>query len=172
MVKSVLEVVLCVGLTGCNPQWLSTKLVDLPVLTQMALNIAALVSTLSGQQVRAAEAVAIRNISAEATRDLNLQETLYRDYKADPSQNALRPALLQAGHISNAALAARVTAAVNLILTTVNGFNALMPQSRLPRARQAGIPSAKQLKQQRNQQVCTNSGSLQLDDAFAACRIR
>jgi hypothetical protein len=77
------------ALTGCNPQWLSTALADLPVLTQMALNIAALVSTLSGQQVSAAEAVAIRNIWAETTRDLNLLETLYRDYKADPSQNAL-----------------------------------------------------------------------------------
>jgi hypothetical protein len=67
-------------------------LADLPVLTQMALNIAALVSTLSGQQVSAAEAVAIRNIWAETTRDLNLLETLYRDYKADSKSKRARKA--------------------------------------------------------------------------------
>jgi hypothetical protein len=80
------------ALTGCNPQWLSTALADLPVLTQMALNIAALVSTLSGQQVSAAEAVAIRNIWAKTTRDLNLLETLYRDYKADSKSKRARKA--------------------------------------------------------------------------------
>jgi predicted DNA-binding transcriptional regulator YafY len=48
---------------------------DLPVLTQMALNIAALVATLqSGKQLSPAEAAAIQNISAEASRDLNLLE--------------------------------------------------------------------------------------------------
>jgi len=42
-------------------------LADLPVLTQMALNIAALVATLqSGKQLTPAEVQAIRNISAEA----------------------------------------------------------------------------------------------------------
>jgi len=140
---------------------------------------------LSGQQVSGAEAVAIRNISAEATRDLNLLETLSQEYKANPSQDAVEQiqsaindmnrnllALLQAGHISNAILAARVSAAVNLIITTVNGFNALMPQARLPHGRRAAIPSARMLKQQWNQQVCANSGNLQLDDSFAACRIR
>jgi len=84
---------------------------DLPVLTQMALNIAALVATLqSGKQLSPAEAAAIQNISAEASRDLNLLEMLYNQYKANPTAGGLQkiedaiatinsnlPALLQGG---------------------------------------------------------------------------
>ena len=178
MMRSVLAVVLCVSLTGCNPQWLNTALADLPVLTQMALNIATLVSALSGQQVNPAEEAAVRNISTEASRDLNLLESLYREYEADPNRNSLQKiqsvigdmnrnllALLQAAHIGDAALAARISAAVNLILTTVNSFNALMPQAGIPHARLAAVPQAKELKRQWNQQVCAGP-------AFAGCEIR
>ena len=179
MMKSVLAVVLCVSLTGCNPKWLDTALADLPVLTQMALNIATLVSTLqSGQQAGAGEAAAIQNISAEAARDLNLLETLYREYEASPSQNSLQkvqsvigdmnrnlPALVQATHIGDAVLATRISAAVNLILTTVNSFATLMPQAGAPHARLAAVPQAKDLKRQWNQQVCTSA-------ALAGCEIR
>jgi len=166
---SVLAAVLCgtVVLTGCSPQWLSTALADLPVLTQMALNIAALVSTLqAGERMNPAEAAAIQNISAEANRDLNLLQTLYSDYKASPDQsklqgiqNAIRDmnqnlaALLQSAHISDAAVAERIGAAVNLILTTVNSFAALIPQG----ARQAAVPQARELKAQWNQRVCATA---------------
>ena len=37
------------------------------------------------------------------------------------------PTLLQSAHISNALLSARISTAVNLILSTVNNFAALMP---------------------------------------------
>jgi hypothetical protein len=38
--------------TGCSSQWISVAVADLPALTQMALNIATLVSTLqSGKQI-------------------------------------------------------------------------------------------------------------------------
>jgi len=48
MGRIILAVVLSISLiaTGCSAQWISVALADLPVLTQMALNIAALVSTL------------------------------------------------------------------------------------------------------------------------------
>ncbi len=111
------------------------------MLTQMSLNIATLVSTLaSGKQASAADLAVIQNISAQASRDLNLLQTLYGEYKANPSSTTLAkiqnvisdlnqnlPTLLQSAHISNAVLSARVTAAVNLILTTVNSFASLMP---------------------------------------------
>ena len=85
------------------------------LLTQMALNIATLVSTLaSGQQVSAADATVIQNISAQASRDLNLLQNLYADYKANPSKTKLQkiqnvisdlnqnlPPLLQAAHIGD-----------------------------------------------------------------------
>src|SRR5213082_3836072 len=56
MMKAVLAVVLCVSLatTGCTAEWIKVALADLPVLTQMALNIASLVAALeTGKQVSA-----------------------------------------------------------------------------------------------------------------------
>jgi hypothetical protein len=120
MTRIALAFVLSISLiaTGCSAQWISVALADLPVLTQMALNIAALVSTLqSGKQLTPTEAVAIQNISAEASKDLTLLQALYNAYKANPSAAALQkiesmiqetnqelPALLQAAHISDPAL--------------------------------------------------------------------
>jgi len=59
MSRILLAVVLSISLivTGCSAQWISVALADLPVLTQMALNIAALVASLqSGKQLTIAEA--------------------------------------------------------------------------------------------------------------------
>ncbi|PYV51468.1 MAG: hypothetical protein DMG98_25825 [Acidobacteria bacterium] len=56
--KSLLALVLALlsATTGCSPQWINVAVQDLPVLTQMALNIATLVSTLaSGKQASAAD---------------------------------------------------------------------------------------------------------------------
>ncbi len=199
MMKAVLAVVLSMSLlaTGCSAQWISVALADLPVLTQMALNIAALVATLqSGKQLSAADAAAIQNISAEASRDLNLLETLYNQYKASPSADGLQkideaiatintnlPALLQVAHIGDPTLSARITAAVNLILTTVTSFASLIPQptaassserSALQKAAamKIAIPHAKDLKKQWNLQVCGPTGKAALDAAFGVCAVK
>src|SRR6478609_11644469 len=142
--RIMLAVILSISLifTGCSAQWISVALADLPVLTQMALNIAALVASLqSGKQLTIAEALAIQNISAEASKDLTLLQALYNSYKTNPGTDTLQkiesliqatnqnlPALLQAAHISDPALSARITAAVNLILTSVSSFASLIPQ--------------------------------------------
>ena len=185
--RVVLVFVLSIALiaTGCSAQWVSVALADLPVLTQMALNIAALVATLqSGRQLSPAEALAIQNISAEASNDLTLLQSLYNAYKANPSADTLQkiegmiqetnqelPALLQAAHISDPALSVRITAAVNLILTSVSSFASLIPQApstALQSARQnTVIPQPKDLKRQWNQQVCSPSGNAALDDALS-----
>lgn len=185
--RIMLAVVLSISLiaTGCSAQWVSVALADLPVLTQMSLNIAALVATLqSGQQLTPAEAQAIQNISAEASKDLTLLQSLYNAYKTNPSADALQkienmiqqtnqelPALLQAAHINDPALSARITAAVNLILTTVSSFASLIPQgpAAAPKtARQnTAIPTPKDLKRQWNQQVCAPSGNAGLDAALS-----
>ena len=191
--KCVLAVVLMVSLitTGCSAQWLAVALNDLPVLTEMALNIASLVTALqSGQQLNPAEATAIQNISTEASRDLNLLQMLYNEYKANPNALTMQkiqdviitinqnlPALLQAAHIGNAALSSRVTAAVNLILATVNSFAALIPPSASVTSQHISmakitVPNAKELKKQWNQQVCAPTGNAALDAAFAGCPIR
>jgi hypothetical protein len=187
MMRIVLALVLSISLiaTGCSAQWISVALADLPVLTQMALNIAALVATLqSGQQLTPSEALAIQNISVEAGKDLTLLQTLYNAYKAHPSADALQkiesmiqetnqelPALLQAAHISDPALSARITAAVNLILTSVSSFASLIPVAPSTGARTARrnpvIPQPKDLKRQWNQQVCAPSGNAALDAALS-----
>src|SRR5437762_8574199 len=144
MVKAVLAVVLCVSLatTGCTAEWIKVALADLPVLTQMALNIASLVAALeTGKQVSPTEAAAIQNISAEAGKDLNLLQALYDQYKANPDKailakiqrvigdiNQNMPALVQAARITNATLLARVQADVNLTLIAVTSIVSLMPQ--------------------------------------------
>jgi hypothetical protein len=176
--------------TGCSAQWMSVALADLPVLIQMALNISTIVTTLqSGQQISAAEAAAIQNISAQASNDLNLLATLYNEYKTNPSASALQkiqsiiadvdqnlPALLQAAYIGDPVLSTRVAAGVNLILTTVASFAALMPQtSVLPMAQkmahqQATIPKASDLKKQWNQQLCGPTSNSSLDFSTTAAR--
>src|SRR5258707_14966503 len=90
--KALLALVLAIALatTGCSAQWINIALQDLPVLTQMALNIATLASTLSSaKQASAADVAVIQNISAQASRSLNLLQTLYAEYKAGPNANTL-----------------------------------------------------------------------------------
>ena len=192
--KSVLAIVLSISLiaTGCSAQWLSIALADLPALTQMALNLGTIITTLqSGKQISAADAAAIQNISAQASKDLNLLQALYSEYKANPSASALQkiqsviadisqnlPALLQAAHVADPVLSARVAAGVNLILTTVASFAALIPQtSALPAMQrvahsQAALPKAGDLKKQWNQQVCGPTSNSALDFSAAGCAIR
>lgn len=139
----------------------------MPVLLQMSLNIGTLVTTReTGKQLSSAEAAAIQNISKEAGKDLALLQVLCNQYKANPSattiqkiQNAIAdinqnlPVLLQAAHISDPILSTRVTAAVNLILTTVNSFASLIPQPSAPiqaqvTSKKLTIPVAADLKKQ------------------------
>jgi hypothetical protein len=178
--------------TGCNPQWVGVALADLPALTQMAVNIATVVTTLrSGSQISPAEAAAIQNISTESSKDLNLLQALYKEYQANPNATTIQkiqevigeinqnlPALLQAAHISDPVLSARINAGVTLILTTVSTFAALMPQPAGPStARRAAVqkvspPQAADLKKQWNLQVCASTGKAEYDSAFAPCIVK
>ena len=191
--KIILALILSVSLmaTGCNPQWVSVALADLPALTQMALNIATVVTTLrSGSQISSTEAAAIQNISTESSKDLNLLQELYKEYQANPNATTIQkiqevigeinqnlPALLQAAHISDPVLSARINAGVTLILTTVSTFAALMPQPAGPStARRAATkvspPHAADLKKQWNLQVCAPTGKAEYDSAFAPCVVK
>jgi hypothetical protein len=191
--KALLVTLLLTSLlaTGCSAKWISVALADLPVLVQMALNVGSVVTTLeSGKQLTSAEASAVQNISAQASKDLNLLQTLYNQYKVTPNASTLQkiqsaiadmnqnlPALLQASHVADPVLAARITAAVNLILTTVNSFAALLPQVAAPVQGQAAnakasIPRAEDLKKQWNQQVCGPSGTATLDSSLTSCPVR
>jgi hypothetical protein len=189
----ILGLLLCVSLlaTGCSANWISVALEDLPVLTQMALNIGSLATTLqSGQQLTPAESAAIQNISAQAGKDLNLVQALYTEYKQSPNPATIQkiqaaitdinqnlPALLQAAHIANAALSAKISAAVNIILTTVDSFALLIPTNVSQSAVQANVqksafPHAADLKKQWNQQICGPNSSLPNGTAVAACAVK
>lgn len=192
--KPLLAILLSISLfaTACSAQWITVALADLPVLLQMALNLGTLVTTLqSNRQLSPAEVAAIQNISAEASRDLNLLQTLYNDYKANPDSAAIQkiqaviadinqslPALLQAAHVVDPVLSARVTAAVNLILSTVNSFASLIPQTATVSTAQkmarhkTAVPHSEDLKKQWNQQVCGPTGRGALDASFAICSVR
>jgi hypothetical protein len=90
--KSLLALVLAISIaaTGRSAQWVNIALPDLPVLTQMALNIATLVGTLTaGKQTNNADLAVVQNISAQASRGLNLLQTLYGEYKANPNDTTL-----------------------------------------------------------------------------------
>jgi hypothetical protein len=185
----VIALSIALATTGCSAQWLNVALADLPALTQMALNIATLVTTLqSGKQIDPAEITAVQNISAEASQDLSLLQSLYNDYKANPNASTLQkiqdmiakitqglPVLLQAAHISDPVVSARVSAGVNLIMTTVASFAALMPQ-RTPTTSQAttkiAIPNSKELKKQWNQQVCGPTPNSTSHATIDACVVR
>jgi hypothetical protein len=158
----------------------------------MALNIGTIIATLqSGQQISAADAAAIQNISSQASKDLNLLETLYNEYKTNPTASALQkiqsviadinqslPALLLAAHIGDPVLSARVAAGVNLILTTVASFAALIPQTSMRATAQktarrgVAVPKASDLKKQWNQQVCGPTNNPALDFSTAGCALR
>lgn len=190
--KVALAALLAISLlaTGCSAQWISIALADLPVLVQMALNIGTVVTTLqSGQQLSAPEAAAIQNISNQASKDLNLLQALYNDYQANANtatiqkiQNVIAdintnlPALLQAAHISDAALSVRITAAVNLILATVNSFASLIPASGATAVQaqmthqKFAVPHAADLKKQWNQQVCTPAGTI--GSSLSGCAVK
>jgi len=196
--RTILAIVLSISLiaTGCSAQWISIALADLPALTQMALNLGTIIATLqSGQQISPTEAAAVQNISAQASKDLNLLATLYNEYKANPSASVLQkiqsaiadinqslPALLQAAHISDPVLSVRVTAGVNLILTTVASFAMLIPQTAATSAaqpavreatrQQVAIPTVSDLKKQWNQQVCGPTSNPALDFGAAGCTVR
>jgi len=84
----------------------------------------------------------------------------------------------QQAHIGDPVLSARVAAGVNLILTTVASFAALIPQTsaqptlqKVART-QVPIPKASDLKTQWNQQVCGPTSNSALDFSSAGCRVR
>jgi hypothetical protein len=192
--KTVLAIALSISLiaTACSAQWISVALADLPVLTQMALNIGTIAATLdAGTQINPIDVAAIQNISAQASKDLNLLATLYNEYKSDPTASALQkiqsviadinqslPALLQAAHISDPVLSTRIAAAINLILTTVASFGALIPQSSAQLAARtvvrqpAVLPTPSDLKKHWNQQVCGPTGNSSLDFGAHGCALK
>jgi hypothetical protein len=85
---------------------------------------------------------------------------------------------LQAAHIGDPVLSARIAAGVNLILTSVASFASLIPQispftaaAKISR-QQVAIPKASDLKRQWNLQVCGPTSNPALNFGAAGCLVR
>jgi hypothetical protein len=175
ILASVLAVVM--AFTACTASWVNVALADMPVILQIALSIAQLVGAVGGT-ASPAELAAITAISNEGSKDLTLLQTLYNEYKANPNATTLAsiqstiatiqknlPALLAAAHIKDTDLLARVTAAVNLIIVTVNSFAALLPvsSSSMKASRRAAkateVPTPASLKANWRDVVCQGNAA-------------
>lgn len=172
-VCAILSLALIVA--GCSASWISTALADLPVITQVALNIASIVATAQGkEQVSPAVTSQVQNIAAQVQSDLTLVQSLISGYQSATA--AQKPAFIQkiaaaladvqtnlnailtAVHVSDTALQATIVAAVGVAATTVASIASLLPASAgTVRANNAvKPPSARELKKQFNAIFASN----------------
>jgi hypothetical protein len=158
-------------LAGCSASWISAALADLPVITQVALNIASIVAAADGGQVSPAAAAQVQSIANQVKSDLTLVQNLITSYQSATA--AERPSILQkigaalsdvqtdlsailtAVHVDNAALQATIVAAVGVAVSTIASIDSLLPssatQTAAPKMTSATKPpSARQLKKQFN----------------------
>lgn len=173
---TLIALMLCLSmLTGCwfQAAWLQTALNDLPVLISMAQAILQIVA-LTGGTATPQEVASINQIGQVATAGLTAINNLYKSYSsanaattiteiraAGAALTANLSSLLAAAQIKDAALLAKVTAAVNLIVATVNTVISLLPASTSSadmkaakaRAKTASVPKPADLKAQWQQQV-------------------
>ena len=144
----VLSCVLAMMLTltttnfACNTaKWLDTVGKYLPTAIQVAQSIVSLVGLFAPASTNS-DQVVVKQIGDEATKDYQLLDKLYEQYKAAPSpdtrtqsENALAtittnlPAELEAAHIKDPVLLQKVTAAVNILMTVADVIIAQMPVS-------------------------------------------
>lgn len=155
--------------------WLDTIGKYLPTALQLAKAIIPLIS-LFGAGADQSDQDAVTKIGNEAVNDFELLQKAYNDYKANPSpdtkttiENALAsvttnlPQLLDAAHIKNATLLAKVTAAVNMVLTVADIMIAQIPvenpqlAARKAKAKSVQKLSPEELKMKWNVDVCTSN---------------
>jgi len=163
---------------GCSTSWIKIALADLPVITQVALNIAGIVAAAQGKgQTGAATATQIQNIANQVQSDLTLTQNLINTYQSAPAagragvlaqiSTALADAqsnlksILVAVHVQNAALQSTIAAAVGIAVSTLASIETLIPQpapapnaaaAKSPGVAPAAVPppSASQLKREFN----------------------
>ena len=172
-VCTILSLTLIVA--GCSASWISTALADLPVITQVALNIASIVAAAQGKgQASPAVTSQVQNIAAQVQSDLTLVQSLIADYQSATA--AQKPAFVQkiaaaladvqtnlnailtAVHVSDTALQATIVAAVGVAAATVASIASLLPASAgTVRANNAvKPPSVRELKKQFNAIFASN----------------
>ena len=146
--KASLSITLAVALfiAGCSTSWIKVALADLPVITQVVLNIAGIVAAVQSKgQATTAANTQIQFVANQVQSDLTLVENLITTYQNAPvatragivgqistaladAQSNLK-AILTAVHVDNAALQSTITAAVAIAVSTLASIQSLVPQT-------------------------------------------
>lgn len=155
---------------GCSTSWISIALADLPVISQVAVDIAEIVAAAQGSgQVSPVVTNEVEAISAQVKNDLTLIQSLVKDYQAQPSATTVQKinaaladmqtnlnAILSAVHVNDAALQATIVAAVGVAVTTIASIESLLPTSGVRANNPVKPPSAKELKAEFNRIFAAN----------------
>lgn len=175
-------------LAGCSTSWINAALADLPVITEVAVNIASLVAGAQSDGSNGASAAnspavtEVQTIANQVKSDLTLVQSLISSYQS--ASAAQKPAVVQkisaaladiqtnlnailtAAHVKDGALQATITAAVGVAVTTIASIESLLPPS-APASASGAVhasaavkpPSASQLKKQFNAIFAANGFS-------------
>lgn len=154
---------------GCSTSWISTALADLPVITQVALNIASIVAAAQGKgQASPTVTNQVQTIAGQVKSDLTLVQSLITTYQSATSTQ--KPAVVQkiaaaladvqsnlnailtAVHINDTDLQATIVTAVGVAVATVASIASLLPASAgtVRASNPIKPPSASQLKREFN----------------------
>jgi hypothetical protein len=154
--------------TACNTSWISTALADLPVLVQIAENIASIVAAAQGQAGTSPQVTAqIQSIATTAQTGLEAIQALVNSYNSAPAANKATIAgeidtglsaiqanlqqILTAARVLNPQLEATITGIVTLAQGTLLAIQTLVPAAKAgPKPVQMQPPSASALKQSYN----------------------
>lgn len=198
--KALIAVALSATLTwtACSTAWIGEAEQIVAALIPATANLVALVATLQGKNVMAADLQTIQSAAAQAGTDLQLMQSLIAQYqKADAaaqpgllsqiqaamssvqaSLNGLLPAL----HIKDAATQAKITAVVGILLSEVESVAAIVPLVNAGASPAMMAMAAKQVKKQSpltanqfaasyNATMTAKTGDAALDHATAGLRI-
>lgn len=143
--QGTLAILLSVSLivAGCGASWISTALADLPILVQMAQNIAAIVALAQGAPQNSGVAAEITNVAATAKTGLEAIQALVTSYHSAPaaqkstvlgemdtaiaSVQANLQQILAAAKVLDPKTQATITGIVTLALGTLLAIQTLVP---------------------------------------------
>jgi hypothetical protein len=198
--KVWLAVVLCGTMmwTACSTAWIGDAEQIVAALIPATANLVALVATLQGKSISAADLQTIQTAGAQAGTDLQLMQSLITQYqKADAAAqpgllNQIQAAmsavqatlngLLPALHIKDAATQAKITAVIGILLSEVESVAAVVPLVDVSASPEMMTMAAKQVKKQPpltasefvgsyNATMTAKTGNAALDHATAGMRI-
>jgi hypothetical protein len=156
--------------TACNTSWISTALADLPVLVQIAENIAAIVAAAQGQPGNTQAATQIQAVAATAKTGLETIQALVNSYNSAPAtqkatilgqidtgltavQSNLQQ-ILSGARLLNPQLQTTITGIVTLAEGTLLAIQTLVPAAKAgPAPLQVQPPSPAALKASYNAMV-------------------